>query len=371
MMQRSMDMDGQRLNVGVIGLGEVAQIIHLPILEALADRYRIAALCDVSPTLLAAMGERYRVEERHRYASLHDLVAQPDLDAVFVLSSDEYHAEAVIAAAGHGKHVLVEKPMCLSPAEAEAIIAARDAAGVQVMVAYMRRYAPAFTAAVEELRRLDGITYVRVRDIIGRNRLIIDQAATVLRPDDIPPELQQDRAERGARLVHEAIGEASPEVVSTYRFLCGLGSHDLSAMRELIGFPRGVAAARAWNGGRFLAAILEYDGFCAVFECGVDDQVRFDAHLEVYGSTRSIRVQYDTPYIRHLPTTMVIEETVGETFHQSVTRPTYTDPYTHELKYFHEIVTTGSSPKTTPEDFQDDLRLFRMIVDALRQESTT
>lgn len=359
-------MGGRRVNVGVIGLGEVAQIIHLPILEALADRYRIAALCDVSPTLLAAMGERYGVAEQHRYTDLHELAAQPDLDAVFVLSSDEYHAEAVIAAAEQGKHVLVEKPMCLSPAEAEAIIAARDAGGVQVMVAYMRRYAPAFTAAVDDLRRLEAINYVRVRDIIGRNHLIIDQAHTVHRPDDIPAALRQDRAKRAARLVREAIGEAPADLDAAYRFLCGLGSHDLSAMRELIGFPNRVAAAQAWNGGRFLTAILEYDGFCALFECGVDEQVRFDAHLEVYGPTRSIRVQYDTPYIRHLPTTLVLQETVGETFHQSVTRPTFTDPYTHELRHFHEVVTAGTRPKTSPEDFQDDLRLFRMIIDALR-----
>nr|MBA2468523.1 gfo/Idh/MocA family oxidoreductase [Chloroflexia bacterium] len=50
-----------RVRVGVIGLGEVGQIIHLPILESLADRFEITAICDVSPTLLAAMGERYRI----------------------------------------------------------------------------------------------------------------------------------------------------------------------------------------------------------------------------------------------------------------------------------------------------------------------
>jgi predicted dehydrogenase len=356
----------RRVNIGVIGLGEVAQVIHLPILEALADRFAIGALCDVSPTLLARMGERYGVPEARRYGRIEDLVAEDDLDAVLVLTSDEYHTDAVIAAARNGKHVLVEKPMCLSPAEAEAIIAARDAAGVQVMVGYMRRYAPAFTAAVEEVGKLDKINYVRVRDIIGRNQLIIDQASTVHRPDDIPAELQRDRAERAARLVREAIGEAPPEVVTAYRFLCGLGSHDLSALRELIGFPNRVVAASAWNGGKFLTALFAYDGFGAVFECGVDEQVRFDAHLEVYGVTRSLRVQYDTPYIRHLPTTLVVSETVGERFHQSVTRPTFTDPYTHELEVFHEVVTTGACPKTTPEDFCEDLRLFRMIIDALR-----
>src|SRR5215217_7209674 len=102
----------QRVNVGVVGLGEVAQIIHLPILQAMADRYSVGALCDVSPGLLEAMGERYGVDRL--YSDAVELAAQPDLDAVFVLNSDEYHADHAIAALRHGKHVLVEKPMCLT-----------------------------------------------------------------------------------------------------------------------------------------------------------------------------------------------------------------------------------------------------------------
>lgn len=360
-----------RANVGIIGLGEVAQVVHLPVLQALGDRFHVAALCDVSQSLLAQMGDRYGVAERDRHLDFRDLVAQDNLDAVLVLNSDEYHAEVTVAALQQGKHVLVEKPMCLSPNEAEAIIAARDASGVEVMVGYMRRFAPAFTAAVDEVKHLDKINYVRVRDIIGRNQLIVDQANVVHRPGDIPTELQSDRAERASRLVREAIGDVPSELVSTYRFLCGLNSHDLSAMRELIGFPRRVVSAKAWNGGRFLTVVFEYDGFCAVLETGVDEQVRFDAHIEVYGVSRSIRIQYDTPYIRHLPTTMIVNETVGETYHESVTRPTFKDPYTHELEVFHEVVTKGVKPKTTPEDFKEDLRLFEMIIDALKREATS
>lgn len=360
-----------RVNVGIIGLGEVAQVVHLPVLQALGDRFHIAALCDVSPSLLAQMGDRYGIAEQDRHLDFRDLVAQDNVDAVLVLNSDEYHAEVTIAALQQGKHVLVEKPMCLSPNEAEAIIAARDASGVEVMVGYMRRFAPAFTAAVDEVKQLDKINYVRVRDIIGRNQLIVDQANVVHRPGDIPAELQSDRAERAARLVREAIGDVPSELVSTYRFLCGLNSHDLSAMRELIGFPQRVVAAKAWNGGRFLTVVFEYDGFCAVLETGVDEQVRFDAHIEVYGVSRSIRIQYDTPYIRHLPTTMIVNETVGEAYHESVTRPTFKDPYTHELEVFHDVVTKGIKPKTTPEDFKEDLRLFEMIIDALKREATS
>src|SRR5215213_11519113 len=265
-----------------------------------------------------------------------------------------------------GKHVLVEKPMCLTLAEAEAIIRARDEAGVQVMVGYMRRFAPAFVQAVEEVRGLGKINYARMRDIIGRNRLVVDQSSVVHRYDDVPEEAKQDRAARAERLVREAIGEAPVDIAGAYRFLLGLNSHDISAMRELLGVPRRVVSARHWNGGRFLTVTFEYDGYCAVLESGVDEQIRFDAHIEVYGVTKSIRVQYDSPYIRHLPTTLVISETTGDTYEQRVVRPTFKDPYTHEIEHFHEVVSTGIVPKTTPEDFMADLRLMREIVDALR-----
>ena len=361
----------EQVNVGIIGLGEVAQIIHLPILQALSGRFRIQAVCDISPGLLKAVGDRYGIPDPDRYDDPYALARRTDLDAVFVLNSDEYHADCVIAAAQHGKHVLVEKPMCLTLAEAEAIIRARDETNVQVMVGYMRRFAPAFVQAVEEVRGLGKINYVRIRDIIGRNRLIVDQSSVVLRFEDVSEEAKLDRAARAVRLVREAIGEAPPDIVGAYRFLLGLNSHDISAMRELLGMPQGVVSARHWNAGRFLTVVFAYDGYCAVLESGVDEQLRFDAHIEVYGITKSVRVQYDSPYIRHLPTTIAINETIGDAYQERVERPTFKDPYTHEIEHFHEVVTAGATPKTTPEDFMDDLRLMRLIVDALRTESTS
>ncbi len=353
------------MKVGVVGLGEVAQIIHLPILQAMPDRYEIGAICDVSPGLLQTVGDMYGVDRR--YEDVRDLVAQPDLDAIFVLNSDEYHAEHAILAARSGKHVLVEKPMCLTIREAEEIIAARDEAGVQVIVAYMRRFAPAFVEAIEEVRKLGQINYARIRDIIGANALIIEQSSAVHRFDDIPEAAKSDRSDRAQRLVSEAIGDVAPEIRTAYRMLLGLGSHDLSAMRELIGAPERVIAATQWNGGRFITAIFAYDGFNATFEMGVDQQRRFDAHLEVFGATRQLRVQYDTPYIRHLPTTLEIHETIGEAYVESIRRPTFKDPYTHELEHFHDVVCGKAKPKTTPEDSIEDLRLFAAIAECIQQ----
>ncbi|WP_246042159.1 Gfo/Idh/MocA family protein [Cohnella pontilimi] len=357
----------RRLKVGLIGLGEVAQITHLPILENLADRYEIAALCDISPKLLKLLGEKHRVA--NLYTDARQLAEQADLDAVFVLNSDEYHAECAIHALNNKKHVLIEKPMTLNHADADAMIRARDEAGVQVMVGYMRRYAPAFTEALEEIRTLGPIKYARIRDIIGQNRLMIEQSSTVHRFSDIPQEAMNDRWTRRSAMIKEAIGEVPQEIYNAYGLLAGLNSHDLSAMRELLGMPKRVVSATQWNGGGYITAILEFDGYYATFETGVDDQRRFDAHIEVFGQTKTLMVQYDTPYIRHLPTTLSVKETIGEAYHETVKRPTLKDPYTVELEHFYDVVTQGVKPKTTPEDYKDDLVLFKMITDALLQNA--
>jgi predicted dehydrogenase len=355
------------LKVGVIGLGEVAQVVHLPVLGSLPQLFQIESGCDLSPRRLREVGDRFGIARR--YAGAAELIAAGGIDAVLVLNSDEYHAESVVDALGHGLHVLVEKPMCLAPREAEAIIAARDRSGATVMVGYMRRFAPAFLDAVELLPRLGRINFARVHDVIGRNRLIVDQTAYLTRPDDLDQSVLEQRRERGRRLVSDAIGDVPAALASAYRLLCGLGSHDLSAMRELLGPPARVHAARQWRGGDYIAALLDYGDYVVSYETGVDEQLRFDAHLEVYGDTASLRVQYDTPYVRHLPTTLVVEESQGDAFTRTVRRPHLKDPYTHELEYFHDMATTGGSPKTSPEDFVEDLNLFAELIRHLDKAS--
>lgn len=354
-----------KLRVGVIGLGEVAQVIHLPIIESLPERYELAAICDISPGLLKRLGDRYRVE--HRYTDFHEMIAAGGLDCVFILNSDEYHAEGTVAALDAGIHVLVEKPMCLSPREAEEIIAARDRSGKTVMVAYMRRFAPAFNEAVEKLPELGEIRYARVHDVIGENRLIVDQTSYVDRPDDIPQDAVDEKWSRRSALIKEALGDVPQELEWTYGLLCGLGSHDLSAMRELLGSPREVSAAKMWRSGGYIVALLDYGDFVVTYETGVDAQLRYDTYIEVYGASGTMKVQYDTPYVRHFPTTLHLELTNGDAYERSVVRPHLKDPYTYELEYFHDVVLSGETPKTSPEDYVQDMALFVDIIRALEQ----
>ncbi|MFN8470501.1 MAG: Gfo/Idh/MocA family oxidoreductase, partial [Caldilineaceae bacterium] len=131
-----------QIRVGIVGCGEVTQIIHLPSLYRLSDQFTVTAICDVSPTVLEGVGTKWNVAKR--YVHYQDLLSDPNVDAVLVANPHIYHAEVVIAACGAGKHVLVEKPAALNMPEADAMQAAQERAGVVVQVGYMRRYAPAF-----------------------------------------------------------------------------------------------------------------------------------------------------------------------------------------------------------------------------------
>lgn len=127
----------KRLKIGVVGLGEVAQIIHLPLLDRMDQKFEIAAICDISDSLLSFIGEKHRVPEAGRFTDFRSLVRLPELDAVFVLNSDDIHKESAITALREGKHVFVEKPMCLTIADAEAIIREKNAAKTLLATADM------------------------------------------------------------------------------------------------------------------------------------------------------------------------------------------------------------------------------------------
>src|SRR4051794_30095281 len=146
------------VRVGVIGCGLGAQVMHLPYLRELSDRFEIGGVCDLSPGTLHAVGDRFGVERR--FTRFQDLLDEP-LDAVMVLSSGS-HAQPAIAPAERGLHVFVEKPMCLSVREGRSMIEAARTAGVVLMVGYMKRYDPAFERLQQLWPELGEVRLARV-----------------------------------------------------------------------------------------------------------------------------------------------------------------------------------------------------------------
>jgi len=357
-----MDRKGMsRLRIGIIGCGSVTQIIHLPTLNQLNDLFEVTALCDVSLNVLAGVGDDWGIATR--VTDYQDLLALDTIDAVLIANPDVYHAEITIAALRAGVHVLVEKPMCLNLAENDAIIAAEKETGKTVQVGTMRRYAPAFIEACRLVQDMDEIRLAKVHDLIGRNSLVIEPTSRVVPADDIPDAVSESMRERTAEQIRAAIGDAPAALRTAYRMMLGLSTHDLSAMREMLGMPQRILYATQRCGGRYQTAAFDYGDYICQFSTGVDNIPRFDTYLQVYGDDRVVRVDYDTPFVRNLPIRLTVTETTdGANKQETVTHPGWGDAFTEEWRAFHHNVLTGQPAKSSPQDFRNDLVLFRDMI---------
>lgn len=130
----------ESLGYAIIGCGWVAGD-HARGVQALADEdVRLVAVADRDPSKAAAIAEAYDV--RHMYEDYRDLLEREDVHAVSICLPDFLHAEAAIAAARSGKHILCEKPLALDVTSADAMLTAATESGVNLGVVFNHRYAP-------------------------------------------------------------------------------------------------------------------------------------------------------------------------------------------------------------------------------------
>lgn len=352
------------VKVGIVGLGTVAQLMHLPILSSLYEKYQIYAVSDVSPSLMNHIAEKYNCKT---FASPYELMKDPEVDAVFVLSPDQYHADYSIAAMQEGKHVFIEKPAALNLIDLRRMRDChKENPNLICMVGYMRRYANGFLKCKSLLEEGNRSTeYVRLRDIILEGDFFINQTKRPFIPVDVPAEIIQESKERRFMQIGAALGDGcTDQQRMTYTMFTGLGCHTLSAARELFGLPSEIKSVVVK--GEQVVAVLKYDQFLAIYEI-VNDQkvVQFDATIEVFQGDRLIRVKYETPYLRYQPHQVeVIESTLTET-QTTVHGPYYQDAFENELVVFQDCIKSGRQPKTTLEDSIHDLTFFKQLIEKI------
>jgi predicted dehydrogenase len=335
----------------------------------------VLAICDISSQAAAHCAAKFHIPQHTTSPS--SLIAKPEIDVIFILTADEFHESLCIEALQAGKKVFIEKPITLSiPSVSRILEAERAAGGNKVFVGYMRRYAPSFTNAfLAEVATIPRIMYARSRDIVGPNAHFVGQSGTSpVKFTDFPAELGQKKAEKLKTLIGEAFDgrEATEEDVKYCRFLGSLGSHDLSLMREALGFPESVSGVSANE--PFYSAIFSYrnttgEPFSVTYESGIDSVPRFDAHLAVYGEQKTVSIQYDTPYIKGLPIVVKVDELNehGEASSRQILS-SFEDAYTAELKEMWECFVKGKKIKTTAEDAKMDLELFDMMYRQLAKQ---
>ena len=134
------------LRIGMIGIG-VGGAEILPAMDSM-DSIELVAGADLVPATLATFRARY--PEARTYPSARELCEDADVDAVWIATPNRFHAEHAILAAEHGKHIVVEKPMATTLADAARMVEAAERHGVKMLAGHTR----AFTTPIRALRRL-------------------------------------------------------------------------------------------------------------------------------------------------------------------------------------------------------------------------
>src|SRR5580693_7863829 len=138
----------RKLGIGVLGVGEMGRR-HAENIRRLVPGARLVAVADVAVTRAKEVAAELEIE--HSFGSFEDMLAHQDIDCVVIATPDKFHAQAIRTAAAAQKHILSEKPLALSLADARAALDAVAQAGVHLQVGFMRRYDPAYAAAMKRI----------------------------------------------------------------------------------------------------------------------------------------------------------------------------------------------------------------------------
>jgi predicted dehydrogenase len=351
-----------------VGGGLVAQAMHLHYLAARRDLFELAALAEPSRAVREALGARYGIAGLHaEYRALLDAGA---LDAVVVCSPAGTHAEIAIAALEAGLHVFVEKPMCITLADADAIIAARDRAGRVVQVGTMKRFDPGYERLLAELpATADALRYVSV--VVNDPEFVpFFGSREVVRGGDVPCEVIEATQRAEAEQVEAAVGSSDPDVVRAFSegFLGSL-VHDVNLVHGLLDamgepLPAEVVGGDWWNEGRALSGSVRLangarwdSAHIQLLETG---EYRESVSLFFADSVR--RLHFPSPWLKQHPTSYERSEADGLARSARVFE-SYEEAFERELAHFHACVVGGVQCRTPPEQARLDIDvLTRMFL---------
>ncbi|GKZ31589.1 hypothetical protein AbraIFM66950_000193 [Aspergillus brasiliensis] len=409
------------LRVGILTADEGAkaiQAIYLPALRALPTSFQVQAIHDGSKQPLSYENETNGSicnDHDHPYGTNgtstiipvaqtpDEILTSPAIDLILNFMPNEYHETYTVAALNSGKHVMVETPLSLSIPSARRIIEAEKHApnGAKVFVACARRYAPSIASVFrQEVASLDRIYYARCRNIAGPSSAHTATAPrkqvwnevnggqhpgpfAPISPPSSPSNEESITAKTRPQLLQGLLEEAflgqdlSKERVALCEFLASLGCHDLGLMRDTLGYPDAVSSI-SLNEPYYSAVFHYYSGgkgehpFTLMYETGTDAVPRCDAHLTIYGDTKTVSVQYGLPYGRRHGVKVVVE-TADENgdMKKTETVSAWEESYREELKALHAYLTADKAVKTTARDAIQDLKLFQSIFEQYDRQCGT
>ncbi len=350
-----------RVRIGVIGCGAVAQVQHLPNLAELHREFAVTIVCDLSPGAAEAAARRFRIP---KYVTNYAELLETDVEAVLLCHSDP-KTEVALAAFEAGKHVFIEKPVCFSLQEVEAMIAAQRKAGTVGQAGYMKVHDPAFQLAKREVDTMENYRFVQINHLHPNNSLHLSQF-DVERFNDLPPDAFKSAGEARRAARAEAIGDVSAEAERAFFLLSGSMIHDIYSLRVMLGSPSEVISAEVWSGGQGVSIVFGYPNGARCIATWVDlpDLWDFKETLEIYGDTKRVLVSYPTGFSRGILSEVTIygiDAADGTTYKKSPAIE-WESAFVRELRHFHACITAGETCYTSLESARKDIELIINIV---------
>ncbi len=316
---------------GILSTASIAREKVIPGIQR-ADRCSVVAIASRNAARATRIAQQAGIPIAH--GSYEALLADPTVDAVYIPLPNHLHAEWAIAAARAGKHVLCEKPLALTSADAERMVAVAEAEGVRLMEAFMYRLHP---------------SWVAVRELVGSGRIgrLMAVQSWFSYFNDDPANI---------RSIPEFGGGA----------LYDIGCYSVNLSRMLFDSePTRVRASilrDPVSGVDILTSgLLEFENGSATFTCST--RAEDDQRVHVYGTEGriSIGIPFNIPpdrpthiYVSHGGEPPVNPETETITFDAA-------DPYSVEAASFAAAILDGRPTPVPPQDAVANLRVIERL----------
>jgi predicted dehydrogenase len=336
-MTQAKRVAGGKVRYAVVGVGWIAQSVFLPGVEHTGNS-EVVALVTGHQEKAEKVGEKYGIEKVYTYDQLGELLASGEIDAVYLATPNFDHVEYAVQTLEAGIHLLLEKPMAISVAECERMIAASEASGAKLMVAYRLHFEPGTLKAIERVRNGE-IGTVRFfnssfsQPVSGQNH----RAKHGFWAGPVP-----DMGPYPLNMVRNLFGAEPIEVFAT-----GVCT-DPERFRDVEGkpFDDTVAVTLKFEAERVASFVLSYNG-------GDLDDFRI---VGAKGDLFSDPAYQVGAAMKHVLT-------VGkEKSHESFKK---TDHFGGELKYFSECVLEDRTPEPDGEEGLLDVRVIAAIEQSL------
>ena len=319
------------LRWGVLSTADIALKKVIPGMRR-AARTKLVAISSRDEPRARAAADALGIPRAH--GTYEALLADPDVDAVYIPLPNHLHAEWAIAAARAGKHVLCEKPLAMTAAEAERMVRAADDAGIHLMEAFMYRHHPSWVAAVELVRA-------------GRIGTLRSVQSWFSYYNDDPTNIRNIRSVGGG-----ALYDIGCYNVSLSRLLFDAEPDDVQAT---------ITRDPVTDTDVLTSALLRFGDGVATFTCST--RLETDQRVHIYGDDGriSIDIPFNIPPL--LPTRIhltrggeppVAPDTETFTFEPA-------DPYGVEVEAFSTAVLDGRPTPVPASDAIANLRVIERI----------